>query len=268
MSHEWVPFTYNAGYYLFVGNGPIANGSFVSITGTHDITDPQSWNKYSYTRNNPLRYTDPDCEDFWDILSGIGNATRSNAVAGLGRESGNSDFSLGQRVGDVISLVGGAIEMAGGGTIAGGGAAACGTGVLCVAGAPAAIGGAAIAVHGASEFGTAAAHLMNSTEDAPQSGGEPQRKQGGAVTEPNLPDKTIVKQDGVTVEHYTRSGDHGPPHVHVSGEGPSTRIGQAGKPLSGDPSLSSRQSQVVQENKGTIRKAVDQIGRWFRFNEQ
>jgi RHS repeat-associated protein len=26
----------------------------------HDITDPQSWNKYAYTYNNPLRYTDPD----------------------------------------------------------------------------------------------------------------------------------------------------------------------------------------------------------------
>jgi RHS repeat-associated protein len=25
----------------------------------HD-TDPQSWNKYSYTRNNPLRYVDPN----------------------------------------------------------------------------------------------------------------------------------------------------------------------------------------------------------------
>jgi len=30
----------------------------------HDITDPQSWNKYSYTRNNPLRYVDPNGEDW------------------------------------------------------------------------------------------------------------------------------------------------------------------------------------------------------------
>ena len=39
VSHEWIPFTYNPGYNLYVGNGPIANGSFISVTGTHDITD-------------------------------------------------------------------------------------------------------------------------------------------------------------------------------------------------------------------------------------
>ena len=30
----------------------------------HDITDPQSWNKYSYTRNDPLIFVDPDGKDF------------------------------------------------------------------------------------------------------------------------------------------------------------------------------------------------------------
>ncbi len=36
----------------------------------HDITDPQSWNKYAYTRNNPLRYVDPDGEDWKDATIG------------------------------------------------------------------------------------------------------------------------------------------------------------------------------------------------------
>ena len=34
----------------------------------HDITDPQSWNKYGYTRNNPLRYIDPDGEDWIESI--------------------------------------------------------------------------------------------------------------------------------------------------------------------------------------------------------
>ena len=59
-----------------------AQGRFTSADPKqfpHDITDPQSWNKYSYTRNNPLRYTDPDGEDWQDILKGaINGYTSSN----------------------------------------------------------------------------------------------------------------------------------------------------------------------------------------------
>jgi RHS repeat-associated protein len=134
----------------------------------YDVSDPQSWNKYAYSRNNPLRYVDPDGEDFWDFLNGMANATSTNAVAGLGRQTGNSDFALGQRLGDAISVVGGVIEIVGGGTAAGGGVAACGTGVLCVAGAPAAVGGTAVAGHGAARVGMALAHLMGGSESASQ----------------------------------------------------------------------------------------------------
>ena len=59
---------------------------------------------------------------------------------------------------------------------------------------------------------------------------------GSPRTEPTLPLKTIVKEGEVSIEHYTRSGDHGPPHLHVKGGGPETRIGQNGKPLKGDRS--------------------------------
>jgi RHS repeat-associated protein len=45
---------YNARYYL------PGVGRFVSAdTIVPDSTNPQSWNKYSYVYNNPLRYTDP-----------------------------------------------------------------------------------------------------------------------------------------------------------------------------------------------------------------
>lgn len=67
--------------------------------------------------------------------------------------------------------------------------------------------------------------------------------------------------------HYTRSGDHGPAHLHVKGGGAETKIGQAGKPIEGAPQLTPTQQKVVFENKSAIRKSVDQIQRWVRFNE-
>ena len=38
------------------------------------VYDPQSWNKYGYIRNNPLRYVDPNGEDWTDVVSGALNA--------------------------------------------------------------------------------------------------------------------------------------------------------------------------------------------------
>ena len=90
-------------------------------------------------------------------------------------------------------------------------------------------------------------------------------KQGGKFTEPILPEKTIVSQKGVTIEHYTRSGDHGPPHLHVKGGGPETKIGSNGKPIEGSPELTPHQSRIVNANKQDIEKALDKIGRWWRF---
>ena len=34
----------------------------------HNLTAPQNWNEYTYTRNNPMRYIDPDGED-WQRLT-------------------------------------------------------------------------------------------------------------------------------------------------------------------------------------------------------
>ena len=94
------------------------------------------------------------------------------------------------------------------------------------------------------------------------------RKAGGAFTEPKLPSKTIASQDGADVVHYTKSGDHGPPHVHVIGGGPDTRVGQARKALDGSPKPTGAQQKVLDDNKSAIRKAVDQIGRYFNYNRQ
>ena len=86
-----------------------------------------------------------------------------------------------------------------------------------------------------------------------------------------LPNKVIVDEDGVSVSQYYRSGDHGPVHFHVEGEGPSVRIGQngnpLGKPLPGNPKLSPTQRTVVDNNKALIRRAAKQIMKWYRSNQ-
>ncbi|TLV03582.1 RHS repeat domain-containing protein [Dyadobacter luticola] len=94
------------------------------------------------------------------------------------------------------------------------------------------------------------------------------RKLNGAITEPILPPKTIVSKDGVNIVHYTKSGDHGPPHLHVKGGGPETKIGQNGKPLRNNPSLTFEQQSIVSDSKKEIKNAIKKIGAWFNYNQQ
>ncbi len=90
---------------------------------------------------------------------------------------------------------------------------------------------------------------------------------GGGTTEPTLPPKQIAEGNGVKVEHYYRSDDHAPAHAHVVGGGRTTRIGANGKPLAGDPELTSAQRAVVDENRSAVRKSVNKIGRWLDYKE-
>lgn len=96
-----------------------------------------------------------------------------------------------------------------------------------------------------------------------------QRKQGGKLTEPILPAKIIATGGGVTIEHYYRSNDHEPAHLHVVGGGQKTRIGQMGKVIfAGDPEPSPSQRKLIDAHKAAIRRAVKKIGRWLWFHEQ
>ena len=219
-----------------------------------------------YGRNNPLKNVDPDGKGILDAIGGAINAFGSDLVGGADRtDSGNSDFKTGQAVGDALATIGGAAEA----IFGGGEAIATSPAALTVAGAVVPSAGVGMAVQGGVIAAVGGKHLAAAFSDAvSQSSSGPSRKEGGAKTEPNLPDKTVASGDGITVEHYTRSGDHGPAHLHVEGGGPSTRIGQMGKPLKGDPALSSAQKGVVQSNKGAIRKAVDQIQRYHKYNQQ
>jgi RHS repeat-associated protein len=85
---------------------------------------------------------------------------------------------------------------------------------------------------------------------------------GLAAYDLNNPVGTIVNERGVRV--VIHSNDHPPPHAHVTGGGPETRIGQNGRPLRGDPELTRRQAEVVDANRQTIRDAIGNYMRWFR----
>ncbi|HEY2518052.1 MAG TPA: polymorphic toxin-type HINT domain-containing protein [Polyangiaceae bacterium] len=93
------------------------------------------------------------------------------------------------------------------------------------------------------------------------------RNADGSMTMPELPAREVASESGVRIQHFYHGGDHAEAHLHVYGGGDNTKIGMNGKPIKGQPELSSRQQEVVGNNKATIRRVVDKIQRWHRFNE-
>ncbi len=138
------------------------------------LSDPQSLNSYSYAKNNPLLFVDPNGEfwtQIWEFSKGAGNAVLTNNALGYGRvSSSNVSFQNGQRVGDVISLIQGSYEAAAGivaaGTGAAGAVALSPTGIGAVAGVGVSAAGLAGAAHGSAVAGIATHNLFykNSTE--------------------------------------------------------------------------------------------------------
>jgi RHS repeat-associated protein len=59
-----------------------AQGRFTSpdalLAKKERVADPQRWNRYAYVRNNPLRYVDPNGEDFVIYYSVDGNISESD----------------------------------------------------------------------------------------------------------------------------------------------------------------------------------------------
>jgi RHS repeat-associated protein len=127
-----------------------------------EFDNPQSWNKYAYTGNNPLRYTDPDGKDWRDVVSGAANAVWSDNAFGAGRQSGNSDFKTGQAIGDGVAFVQGGLQMLGGAAGDVGGGLLSATGIGAALGVPAIAVSTAVGVDGVGVAGTAAGHLINS----------------------------------------------------------------------------------------------------------
>ncbi len=227
--------------------------------------NPQTLNLYGYVQNNPITGTDPDGHWDWNdvgnFVAGFGNAYGSDNLGGVGRmEQTTNAGRIGAAFGDAAATIQGTAETLSGLGTTGVGVATAPTGV----GVAVAVVGVAEVAHGSVTASTGFVHLLS----AATSDSGPTRKNGGATTEPTLPKKTVVEQDGVTVKHFTKSGDHGPAHLHVEGKGPSTKIGMNGKPIKGSSELSATQKSVVDANKSTIRSAVDKIQRWFKFDQK
>lgn len=82
----------------------------------------------------------------------------------------------------------------------------------------------------------------------------------------DLPSSNIGSNNYGKIVHYYHSNDHAPPHVHVyDNKGNVVRVGQNGKPITGDPELNRAQQQLVTQYKGEIRRSVSKIMKWHRL---
>ncbi|MFQ4142117.1 polymorphic toxin-type HINT domain-containing protein [Chlorogloeopsis sp. ULAP02] len=95
----------------------------------------------------------------------------------------------------------------------------------------------------------------------------PNYKQGGKYTEPTLPDKVVAEKGEVKIVHNYRSNDHAPAHVHIIGGGPETRIKISGETMPGDPSPTTKQQKVIDENLPLIRKKLKKIIQWLKYQD-
>ena len=72
--------------------------------------------------------------------------------------------------------------------------------------------------------------------------------------------------NGVTIESYYPD-DHGKPvHLHVNGQGSSTKIEPNGIPLEGQPALSAQQSKIVKRYLKEIKAIFKQLQKWVKIN--
>lgn len=138
-------------------------GRFLSVdTGNAHPSTPQSWNRYAYGLNNPMRYVDPNGENAWDFVAGMGNGLASSLLLNnLRQDPANRDFANGQAVGDAAAVVVAVLETNIGMGLGGGAVAAEieTAGGATGAAVPAAVLGAGMIAHGVVSQGVAVSNL-------------------------------------------------------------------------------------------------------------
>jgi RHS repeat-associated protein len=179
-------------------------GRFLSVDPVGGTVDSsQSWNRYSYVRNNPIRAIDPNGEDLIDVVNGVANGLGSTLLANSGRRQPlNSDYQLGQTIGDIAATTIGLLEIIAGSGGQAGSAALAGSGGGAPAGVITAAGSTALVAHGTVTTSTGVANLLGSPMmrgRASEGGGEVNRGNLKVVKDKELKRKGVdahqVKRD-------------------------------------------------------------------------
>jgi len=193
------------------------------------VYSPVHLGLYTYSRNNPLRYSDPDGQTFSDFLSGIGGGIiEANSIPitpnphpafdlGASNSENVGHFTLGYEVGTGIGLVQSALEavVGSGGEV--GGVVLDSTGVGAIAGVPVNVASAGVLVHSGIVGVRAAGNLSYALSKGKGTEGVYEFPEKG---------KTYVGQSG-NIEN--RLKQHGKSGKLGEGVTPNTREVQGGK---------------------------------------
>jgi len=212
---------YNAGMGKFISQDPM----FWKIDKVA-LFDPQLQNSYSYARNNPIAYNDPDGERAWNTVKsfilGTGDAVISNFKSdNNGRNDNSTAYKVGNIVGNAGVLVVGSLETAAGivTTVAGvtGGIATSPTGVGAVVGAGVSAVGVAMTAQGTVIAKNASKNLMQNAKGSgkpPTSGELSQKKYLKGAKDKGYIDyiKNIYRKEaeigsGSTADYFREYGD-------------------------------------------------------------
>ena len=181
---------------------------------------------YAYCKDNPLKYIDPDGKSVWSKgLKGfvkVGRSVVKNGVSALNK----ADTYL-----DAFSDITEAINT--------------------IADSEASVGDKVVA-----GLSLASELLPVSVEDVKDAG-----KVVKTIGNKGRPGTIIAKENGITIKTYGTNDAHKPAHAHVTGKGSEVRVGPNGKPLKGQPELSTQQKRVVDNHKKALRKEVKAIGK-------